>query len=266
MAVEENSNLAAEPGKPGFDPLVTRPNSGRVFMGQRRVRLGDADPLGRLRLDSVARYLQDVASEDVFETGWGSPDHFWLVRRTLIQQLQSISFEEMVELTTWSSGTASSTASRRTTLAGERGGLVEAETVWVHLGRELRPERFGGNFFEVYGHSANGRRISPRLELSDPPAAERLPWPLRRPDMDVLGHLNNAAYWEAVEDTAARKGFDLAGPLEALLEFRQPIDLEDDVELLCSSEEGCFQLGLAVADSVRAVAALRRGRSPADER
>lgn len=254
MVVEENSNLEAEPG---FRSLVPRPASGRVFVGRRRVRLSDADPLGRLRLDAVARYLQDVANDDVLETGWGSPDHFWLVRRTVIQQLRPISIEEMVEMTTWSSGTASSSASRRTTLAAERGGLIEAESVWVHLAREGRPERFGGNFFEVYGPSANGRHISPRLELPDPPAAERMPWPLRRPDIDLLGHLNNAAYWEAVEETAARNGFDLAAPLEALLEFRQPIDLEDEVELLYSTEENVLRLGLAVSDSVRAVAALR---------
>jgi acyl-ACP thioesterase len=260
MVVEENSNFEAGPG---FRPLVPRPASGRVFVGHRRVRLSDADPFGRLRLDAVARYLQDVAGDDVLETGWGSPDHFWLVRRTVIQQLRPISIEDMVEMTTWSSGTASSSASRRTTLAAERGGLIEAESVWVHLGREGRPERFGGNFFEVYGHSANGRRISPRLELPDPPAAERTPWPLRLTDLDVLGHLNNAAYWEAIEETAAQKGISLAAPLEAALEFRQAIDLGDEVELLYSTEENVFRLGLAVSDSVRAVAALRQRKASA---
>jgi hypothetical protein len=37
------------------------------------LRLSDMDARGRLRLDAVARYLQDVASDDVDETGWGSP-------------------------------------------------------------------------------------------------------------------------------------------------------------------------------------------------
>ena len=246
----------------GFAQLVRRPDCGRVFFGERRVRLSDADPSGRLRLDAVARYLQDVASDDVIETEWGSPDHFWLVRRTVIQQLRPISMEELVELTTWSSGTASSSASRRTTARGERGGLIEAESVWVHLSRELRPERFGGNFFEVYGPSADGRRISTRLELPDLPAsAERISWSLRRADMDVLGHLNNAAYWEAIEEAALRNGFDLSAPFEAVLEFRQPIDLEDETELLCSLEEGVLRLALAVSGSTRALAALRPGQA-----
>ena len=243
---------------PAFTKLVPLPVSGRIFTASRRVRLSDADTHGRLRLDAVACYLQDVANDDVRETGWGAPEHFWLVRRTLIRQLRSIAIEEMVELTTWSSGAGSSSASRRTTLAGDRGGLIEAESVWVHLSRDLRPERFGGDFFEVYGPSTSGRKITPRLELPDPPAsAGRVAWLLRHSDLDVLGHLNNAAYWQAVEEAAARNGFDLAQSLVAVLEFRQPIDLEDEVELLYSPEANGFSLALVAAASIRAVASLR---------
>jgi len=242
---------------PAFTELVPLPASGRTFTACRRVRLSDADARGRLRLDAAARYLQDVAGDDVNETGWGS-GHFWLVRRTVIQVIRQISMDELVELTTWSSGTGSSAASRRTTLAGDRGGLIEAEAVWVHLNRELRPERFGGDFLEVYCPSANGRKITPRLELPDPPeTAERSPWPLRLCDLDVLGHLNNAAYWEAVEEAAACRRVSLARPLEAVLEFRRPIDLEDEVELLSSPEENGFGLALAAAGAIRAVALVR---------
>ena len=73
----------------------------------------------------------------------------------------------------------------------------------------------------------------------------------------MLGHLNNAAYWETIEEVAARTGVSLAQPLEAVLEFRQPIDLGDEVELLHSPEENGFGLALAAAGEIRAVAALR---------
>ena len=36
------------------EPLVPLPDRGRVFRAGRRVRLADADPSGRLRLDSCA--------------------------------------------------------------------------------------------------------------------------------------------------------------------------------------------------------------------
>jgi acyl-ACP thioesterase len=241
----------------GFSELVPLPSAGRTFAARRRVRLSDADSHGRLRLDAIARYLQDVATDDVHETGWGAPDHFWLVRRSLIQQLRPFAIEETVELTTWASGAGSSSAARRTTLAGERGGLIEAESVWVHLGRELRPERMDGRF-EIYGPSANGRKITPRLELPDlPEDAERSAWPLRYCDLDVLGHVNNAAYWEAIEEAAARHELSLAQPLEAVLEFRQPLDLSDEIELLFAQRENGFGVALAAAGETRAVTALR---------
>jgi acyl-ACP thioesterase len=239
-------------------PFVPRPNAGRVFFGRRRVRLSDADAGGRLRLDSVARYLQDVATEDVLETGWGAPEHIWLVRRTVVRQLRPIGNEEMVELATWSSGLASSSAARRTTLTTEDGGLIEAESLWVHLGHDLRPRRFKGDFSDFYLVSTGGRRISARLILPDPPeSSARMSWPLRRSDLDVAGHLNNASYWEAVEEVAALRGIDLSNGFEAALEFRRPLDIDDDVDLLYSAGENGFQLGLAASGDVRAVALLR---------
>ena len=44
--------------------LVPVPGRGRVYTASRRVRLGDADPGGRLRLDAIARYVQDVSDDD----------------------------------------------------------------------------------------------------------------------------------------------------------------------------------------------------------
>src|SRR5262249_23731094 len=43
------------------EAFVPLPSSGRVYIGQRRVRLGDATPGGRLRFDALVRYVQDVA-------------------------------------------------------------------------------------------------------------------------------------------------------------------------------------------------------------
>ena len=42
-----------------MDTLVPPPGEGRVYGSQRRVRLSEMDAAGRLRLDTVARYLQD---------------------------------------------------------------------------------------------------------------------------------------------------------------------------------------------------------------
>jgi hypothetical protein len=45
------------------------PPRGRIFSARRRIRLSDLDARGRLRLDGVARFLQDMAIDDVQEKG-----------------------------------------------------------------------------------------------------------------------------------------------------------------------------------------------------
>ena len=76
---------------------------------------------------------------------------------------------------------------------------------------------------------AAGRRASTRLDLAGPPdEAGALEWRLRATDVDRLGHVNNAAYWAPVEEHLAAR---LRLPHRALLEYRQPLDLGDIVEL-----------------------------------
>jgi acyl-ACP thioesterase len=213
------------------------------------------DATGRLRLDAVARYLQDVATDDVEETGWGAPEHLWVVRWYRIAVRVPFLRDRRVELTTWCSALAPAAAGRRTTLVGDAGGRIDADSSWVHLDREGRPARLAG--FEVYGASAEGRRTSTRLVLPDPAAGgRRTPWQLRTTDVDLMGHLNNAVYWAAVEDRLSTSTVDPAQPLRALLEYRAPIDLGDEVELVDVAVEGCADIAFLVGGAPRAVARI----------
>jgi acyl-ACP thioesterase len=225
--------------------------SGRRFSAERPVRLADADLTGRLRHDAIARYLQDIAADDVLDAGWAPDEHIWVVRRTVLDVLQPFSFDTAVELTTWCGAVAGSAAARRTSVTGDRGGRVEAEMIWIHLDARLQPQRLGERFLSIYGASAEGRRASTRLVLPGPTeGATAGSWPLRSTDIDQLGHVNNAAYWMAVEEH-----FELTAPHRAVLEYRQPLDLGDAVELRLGEDA----LWFAVGGEVRAAAALTRG-------
>jgi acyl-ACP thioesterase len=233
--------------------LSSRPAAGRVFEGRRRVRLSDADATGRLRLDAVARYLQDIAGDDVADAGWSRHDGAWVVRRTAIEIECNVSVDETVELATWCSGIAPSAAARRTSLRGDLGGRIDTETIWIHLDRDGRPARHGEHFLALYGPSAAGRRASTRLSLPDPPAgAVAAPWPFRKTDVDVLGHVNNAAFWAPVEE---RLGENLRAGATATLEYRRPVDLADEVHVRVAGD----RLWLTVGADVRAAAEIRSG-------
>lgn len=216
---------------------------------------------GRLRLDAVARYLQDIAMDDVDETGWGAPEHLWVLRHIRIDVVTPVVDDDRVELRTWCSGTAAVAAGRRMSLAGDRGGRVELDSVWVHLGPDARPARIEA--FGAYAEAAGDRLVSPRVELPHPPMeGQRTGWPVRTTDIDRLGHVNNAAYWQAVEQCLLRAGPDPHRPTRALLEYRHAIDLGEEVELVEFSGDGRFSVAFVAHEVVKAVACVEEVGRP----
>jgi len=236
-----------------MDPLVAPPLVGRTYGSSRRIRLADRDARGRLRLDAVARYLQDVATDDVDETGWGAPDHLWVVRSMRIDVLAPPVDDDRVELLTWCSGTGTLAAGRRLSLRGDGGGRVEADSVWIHLGPDARPQRI--ERFGIYAESAGGREVTTRLHLHVPVGETlRTPWSLRVSDLDLMDHVNNAVYWQAVEECLFRAGEELFRPLRARLDYRHPIDLGDEVELVSRLRDGHVAVAFVAGDVAKAVA------------
>jgi acyl-ACP thioesterase len=223
----------------------------RRFTARRPVRLSDTDATGRLRLDAVARYLQDVASDDWENAGFRESDSAWVVRRTELAVTRPFRTDLAVELETWCSGIAGSSAARRYSLRGDMGGSIEAESIWIHLDASLRPRRLDERFLEVYGASAQGRKAPTRftLDMDIQGPGHGYPWSIRATDIDRLGHVNNAAYWAPLEEVWADR---LAGPLHAVLEYRKPIDLGEQVEIVHNGQLA----SLVVAGELRSVARL----------
>jgi acyl-ACP thioesterase len=240
----------------GVDPLdqpfVPLPAAGRVYEGRRRVRLGDATPAGRLRFDALVRYLQDVANDDTRDAGFDDVMG-WVVRRTVVQVERFPVYLESLALSTWCSGIGGRWAERRCRVVGDDGGLVETSTLWVHLDPgTMRPKVLPESFHALFGPSAGGRTVSARLLHPDAPTAvsARHPFPLRFTDFDVLRHVNNAVYWEAVEELLARRR-ELRAPLRAELEHRAPIEPGADVEI--AAEDGDRAAALWLRDGAGAV-------------
>jgi acyl-ACP thioesterase len=113
---------------------------------------------------------------------------------------------------------------RRTTVRrlGESLPDVESVALWVHLDPDSwRPVPFNPRESELYGSAAAGRRVSARLRHPAPGSARATAaWTFRAVDLDIAGHVNNAAYWEPLEEEL------LAGPeperIDAEIEFRTP--------------------------------------------
>jgi acyl-ACP thioesterase len=220
------------------DEFVPVPTQGRVFSGGRTVRLGDVNPTGRVRLDALARYLQDVAYDDTRDAGM-DPDLGWVVRRTVIDVIRWPTFGEWLELQTFCSGVGSRWTERRVSLRGEQGGVVEAATTWVLIDLTTgQPKRLPPEFHELFAPTAAGRAVRARLYHPDPVAdAQVRPWHRRNVDFDAYGHMNNAMYWALLEEGLDQT--EEVAPVRGVVEFRREILPNEQVlQRWVSSENG----------------------------
>jgi acyl-ACP thioesterase len=228
--------------------FVECPAGGRRVEATRRVRLGDASPSGRLRLDALAAYLQDVAADDVDEVGIQGA---WVLRRTALRIGRFPKFRDEVRLVTFCSGTGGRWAERRTTVSVGDDVAVEAVALWVYIDADGRPAPLEQWFFSHYEVAANGRKVSGRLQHRPPPPdARRRPWPVRYSDFDVLAHANNAAAWQAFEDELAQlaPGRRI---VSAEIEYRAAIDPDDQLELLSTLDDSTLACWIMCGDEVR---------------
>jgi acyl-ACP thioesterase len=233
--------------------LVAPPAQGRVFTDRARAGLGDVAPSGRVRLDTIARWLQDAAFADLLDSGVPD-DGVWIVRRLRLRVERFPRMHEHVSVATWCSGAGGLVAERRSTVRGDEGGLVEAVALWVHLDPAGgRPRPMPQGFESVYGPSTAGRRVRARLRHRGEPRAglDAAAWRFRAADLDLADHVNNAVYWQVLEEDLVGGG--AREPFDAEIEHRAPGDvgeatiLRDGSMVWIAAAEGDVLASLATA-------------------
>jgi acyl-ACP thioesterase len=244
--------------------FMSRPLAGRVYTTRRQVRSTDVTPAGRLRFDALARYLQQVAEDDLADAGWNEP-YDWLVRKIAVTVREFPRFGSQIWLHTFCSATGPRWAERTTTVSGPDGDLLQAKAVWAAVGQaDGRPASLGPEFHRLYDAAAQGRSVSVRLSHPRPPVSPAGgTWPLRASDFDTAGHVNNAIPWAAVEDVLA--GLDWL-PDEAELEYYRPVLPGCDPYLAASYEKDEVSLWLLDGPQRLASARLAKGARSRDRR
>jgi len=211
----------------------------------------------------MARYLQDIARDDSSDSGLVDP-MTWVVRRTRMDVHQAPVFQEWLEMETWCSGHGNRWAERRTTLRGDQGALVEAVTVWIFVDGETgAPRKLNQDFFDIFGVTMTGRKITARLQLpsSPPPSASEAHWPVRHTDLDVFGHVNNAAHWVPLEEVAAERGMNLNG-VTAEVDFGSGVT-PGEVALHIDHDDDMFTTWLMTPDGLGSAGRIGPLRSEA---
>ena len=247
----------AAPPPDGFLPL---PEAGRVFTAGYPIRRTDVTPGGRLRFDALARYLQDVAEDDIAQTDLREPYH-WLVRRSAITIRGYPQRGQRLWLATFCSATGPRWAERTTTLSASGTELIQARAVWTAITRTTGEScAIGPGFHRVYGPAAQGRRVSARLSHPRPdPLAQVRDWPLRASDFDAAGHVGNTIHWQAAEEVIA--GLDWL-PARAEMEYHHPILPGDRLRLAYRLVPGRADIWLL--NDARRLASAQLTRDPGE--
>ncbi len=212
---------------PGLSELVPHADGARLYTAPFRPGFADCAPGGRLRLDGIARWLQEIAYADVEDAGL----HFsavWVVRRTRLSIRRFPRFAEHHTAVTFCGGLGRMWAERRTTIGRpEAEPDVEAVSLWVHLDPDTwRPSTFSEAEIAVYGAGLPERRVSARLRHAVPGAAPEVSrWHFRATENDIAGHVNNACYLQVIEE-------------ELLAREREPVRLELEIEYRTPAQPG----------------------------
>jgi acyl-ACP thioesterase len=200
------------------------------------LRVADVDRTGRLKFDAATRHIQDIGSDHLRELGYEKTHPLWIVRRTMIDLIRPIEFQDMLRLRRWCSGTSNRWCEMRVRIDGRRGGLMESEAFWININRETQgPARIADDFIAGLQRTTDVNRLRWKAYLSAggrDDAQEIREYPVRVSDIDIFDHMNNSVYWSVVEDFLYSHPELLQSPLRVTIEHDLPVALGDKLEII----------------------------------
>lgn len=187
-----------------------------------RVRFDECNPDGLARTSALLRYAQDAAwihSERLgFDRAWYAARGLaWVVRAIELEVRVPIPLGAVLDVSTAVAGYRKVWARRRTEARLADGGLAAwAHTDWVITDERGMPARVPAEFPARFAAPPGG--FAPgRVPLEPTPAgATALAEPVRPQDLDAMGHVNNAAYVDYLEEAVAASGPDGVAAVVAL--------------------------------------------------
>jgi acyl-CoA thioester hydrolase len=226
-----------------------------VFERAFRVRQSECDAYGHVNHAHYLRYMQEAALEASADVGYDIARYvemgsLWLLSQTGITYLRPLRYGDTVIVKTWIADFRRATSRRRYELRVAESGEMAAEAYsdWVYLDLAgMRPQRIPAPMIAAFAPDGDLQE-EPRTPFPDAPPPPDDVFHMRRrarwSEIDVAGHVNNAAYLALLEDSSmalmaskgwgARRMHDAGCGIvarEYVLQYRQPALLDDELEV-----------------------------------
>jgi acyl-ACP thioesterase len=173
--------------------------------------------------------IQDIGQDQLRESGFEDTHPLWIVRRTIIDLINPIEFQDMLRLRRWCSATSTRWCEKRVRIDGRKGGLIESEAFWININPDtLMPSRINDDFLKRLHCATDVHRLRWRscLTPGDRENATQIRYyPVRVIDIDLFNHMNNSVYWSVVENYLSATPELLRGPIRVTIEHEAPIAL-----------------------------------------
>jgi len=207
-----------------------------VFDRQWPLRPADVDRLGRLRMDAATRHIMDIGQDHLREMGHNDTHPLWIVRRTMVDMIRPIEFQDMLRLRRWCSGASNRWCEMRVRIDGRKGGLIETEAFWINFNRDTQtPARIADDFMGALMKTTDVNRLRWKSYLkagSREDAEEVHEFPIRVSDIDLFDHVNNSVYWKVVEEFLAPHPELTDAPLRVTIEHDAAVAYGEKLEIL----------------------------------
>src|ERR1700712_4494685 len=176
------------PNPDADQPLSALPDTGYVYRTSWPVTTSDIDEHLHLRLDGVARYIQEVGAENLVDAGEAEAHPHWIVNRTVIDVIEAIEWPNDVTFRRWCSALSTRWCTMRVQLVGSEGGRIETEGFWIAMNKDtLTPSRVSDTLTEKFASTTEEHRLKWRPWLENPHDADMItPFALRRTDIDIF--------------------------------------------------------------------------------
>lgn len=225
------------------------------------------DATAKLGVPNAFALFMDVATEHAEALGIGmnglmKQGLFWLTVRTRIRFLKRPAMTQSVTVRTWPETPERSRCNRDYAILRDGEIIVEGKTEWMIMNLKTNRLYPVDGVFPVDLELLEDRVLpEPFARLSDDFAgAESMGgYTVRSTDIDLGGHMNNAAYVRAIAGAFSSKDWQAMDVGEMEVAFRSPCFEGEELNIQRRDAGGCVDIRLSRGDKTIVLARIRPG-------